>query len=416
MVDGVSIDTFGANFIHYLPGVTKTLNLFSLARLLPKGSIKWEGKNLEWTTHLKRNPAIGAVADGGALPAAGKQGYEMAKAFRKNIVGSIKLTDNILNNAATTQHAAISVLDSEMRGLMESIRKFENYYFTRDGTGVTTLLGSVVDGSTITVDDGRGMWDGANFQILDTDGSTVHANFEVSKISRAFTAANEVTVTPVSAIAAGSQADGDYIVWKGSAGVPVSSYNLMPVGLDKLIDDASGTFQNISTSTYPRYTSPVLSNSGLKRPLTPSLFRQMLLAIKQESGLDAEVTVLGSHGQGIAMEEMYEGDLRINETTTVGGVKIARFQSFLGTVNVVTDPDSPYGVLFFADMSQISRAVQKELDWRRPPKSEGGIFVMSTANLSYTATCLETLEYIIFQRNRCGKIKDLDEQFVTAFG
>ena len=61
---GVSIDDFGASFIHYLPGVVRILNNTSLARTLPKGKLKWEGVNLEKYVHVKRNTAISAVADG----------------------------------------------------------------------------------------------------------------------------------------------------------------------------------------------------------------------------------------------------------------------------------------------------------------------------------------------------------------
>lgn len=411
---GVSIDDFGASFIHYLPGVVMTLNNTSRARLLPKGELKWEGKNLEKYVHVRRNVAHTFTEDGGPIPAAGKQSYVASKAYRKFGVGSVRVTDGILDNAKTTKYAAITVVESELRGMLDTIRKAENFWFTRDGTGVAALLGTTTSGSTITVTDGRMLTEGGDFTILDTDGSTVNATFIVSTIARAFTAAGEVTVTPTASVASGSQAAADYIVWGTGSKM---MYNRAPTGLDAMVDDNTGTFQAVDVTTYNRYTSPVFTNST-DRPLTPNLLRTSLAAVQQESGQDpgSELTAVGNYWEGINFEEMYEGELRISESTKVAGVEIASFQSTMGKVNIVTDPDAPYGKLFLVDFSQITRAVQHELDWRRNGNSPGSIFQRSDNSLQHTATCLETYEYFIEQRNKCAKIENIKETKTTALG
>lgn len=412
---GVSIDDFGASFIHYLPGVIEILNNTSKARLLSTGKIKWEGVHLEKSVHVRRNVAINSVQDGGAIPPAGKQSYVPAKAFRKNLVGSVKVTDGLLNNAATTKHAAITVLESELRGLLDTIRKWENYMYTRDGTGEVAKLGTTVSGTTITTTDGRLMWEGAYFDILDAgDLTTVHATFKVEKIARAFTS-GEVTITPESTIASNGQAQNDLIIWRGSTPAGQSAYNNVAIGLGALIDDSTGTFQSVDVTTYNRYTSPVLANGGTKRPLVPDLFRRALTAIKQESGEAPKngITCLTNNWGANSFEEMYEGQLRITETTKVAGIEMASFQSTAGKVNIVSDDDSPYNQMFFFDGGEITRGSQKELDWRR----EGsGLFKRSDDNLTWTATCLDTHEYFIERRNRCSRLDDLLETKDTAFG
>lgn len=413
---GVSIDDFGASFIHYLPGVVRILNNTSLARLLPKGKLKWEGTNLEKYVHVKRNSAISATADGGAIPPAGKQTYVPMKLYRNFVVGSVKVTDGILNNAATTEHAAITVVESELRGMLDGIRKWENFMFTRDGTGVVATVGATASGATFTASDGRLLWDDAWYEIRDaTTTTTVHDRFQVSKISRSFTN-GEVTVTPASTLAASGQATDDLICWLGSSASNSSSYNNVPMGLDGMIDNNSGTFQGINNTTYPRVTSPVLSNNGTDRALTPNLFRQALASIKQESGDKAKsgMTVLTNHWGAINVEEMYEGELRITESTKVAGIEVAAFKSTMGTVKIVDDCDCPYGKMFFCDFGEISRPVQKELDWRKA--KGGGIFRPSDNSLHWVANCLEIMEFGIERRNRCAKITDLRETKATAFG
>jgi len=412
---GVNIDDFGASFIHYLPGVVKILNNTSKARLLPKGKHKWEGINIQKYVHVKRNAAIAAVQDGGAIPAAGKQTYVPLKAYRKFIVGSVKVTDGVLNNAATTKNAAIAVVESELRGMLDGTRRWENFFFTRDGTGVVGLLGAAASSTaTIQMDDARLMWDDAYYSILDTNGTTEHATFKCASTARAFSS-GLAQVTASAATAANSSATNDYVVWRGSTAAGTSSYNQVPMGLDGMIDDNTGTFQAINCDTYTRYTSPVLSNGGTARALQPRLFRQALAAIKSETGDDPPqgMSVLTNQWGSMNVEEMYEGELRISETTKVAGIEIAAFQSTLGRVNIVDDDQSPYGKMFFVDFGEITRAVQKEMDWRK--QKGGGIFRPLDNSLNWVANCLEICEFFIERRNRCAKIEDISENKITAF-
>jgi len=412
---GVSIDTFGASFVHYMPGVVQTLNNTSRARLLPMGNKKWTGDYLSQRIRVRRNPAIAGVVDGAAIPAAGKATYTESKVYRKFIVGSVKVTDGLLINAADTKHNAITVMESKIRGLLDSIRKWENYMFNRDGTGVVALLGATVSGSTITVTDGRLMWEDAYYDIVDATTGATHVTFKVSSVARALTPTGETTITPSSTISAAGQAQNDYVVWRGSTTAGDSSYNRVPMGLDGMIDDTAGTFQGVDTSTYNRWTSLIMSHGGTNRELQPHLFREALAGVHQESGDPSKnpMTALMTYWMGNHFEEMYEGQIRLQPSTTKSGLKCAKFTSSAGDVQVVTDPDAVLNQITLADMTEISRAVQKELDWRPGVK---GIFNPSQDNLHHVATCLEVCDFFIERRNRCAKIKDLKETRVTAFG
>jgi hypothetical protein len=409
---GVGIQDYGALFIKYLPGVTKTLNNTSPARQIPLGKVKWEGDRLLKKVHVKRNTGVTNTTDGGAIPPAGKQTYVDSEAYRKFIVGAVEVTDGILNTASSTQNAAISVTKSELEGLMDSIHKWENYQFTRDGTGVVALLGSTTSGATITVNDARAMWDDQTYEIRTAASpTTIVQTFTVSRTARALTN-SEATVTLSATMSSGSQAQGDYITWNSGN---LSAYGKAWTGLDKLIDDATGTFQSVNVTTYPRYTSPVLDNGGTARPLTPTLFRQMLAMIKQESGQDAgrDIVVLTSLWDGINVEELYEGEVRITPDTSTVGLVMPTFQTVLGRVKVMTDPDTPYGKMYFIDRNEISRAVQAELDWRK--SDGGGIFERSNNFLGYFANAVEISELFMDQRNRCGKIEDLKQTIKSAY-
>lgn len=410
---GVSIADFGASFIHYLPGVIKSLNNTSMARQIPLGKVKWEGDRLLKKVHVRRNVGITNTADGGQIPAAGKQSYVDSEAYRKFIVGSVRVTDGILNNASTTKHAAITVVKSELEGLLEGMRKWEEFQFTRDGTGVVCTIGQTASGATFTVSDGRGLWDLQDYEIRDSSTTTtIHDEFTVSRISRALTANNEITVTPSSTLGASGQATGDYVVW-GSG--DKSAWGKGLTGLDLLIDDATGTFQSVSTTTYPRWTSPVLDNSGSPRALTAKLWRQLLAMIKQESGADPsrDIICLTSVWDMNEAEALFENQVRITPDTKTVGLVLPEFQTVHGRVKLMSAADTQWGKMFFIDRNEVSWAQQAELDWRR--SDGGGIFERDNGSLGYVANAVEIVEMFIEQRNRCGKIEDLAVSAKTAF-
>jgi hypothetical protein len=400
---GVSISNFNASFIDYLPGVTESLNDTVMVRKLARKDYKWEGANISFFVHTARNHAIGYIEDGGAFPIPDKQDYVEAKAYRRFLTGSVQITDGALANAATSKRSAIDVTTSELRGMINGLGTFEGFMAYRNGDGTVGTVSATSSGTTLYLDDARLMWDDATYQEYNSGLTSSYGNLKVTSTARALSSGSAVVT--VDAVPDGTS--GNKIVWNGSL-------NRAITGLDSMVDDASTTFQNISTATYPRYTSPVLSNSGTERPLSPTLFRQMLAMISQESGVKppSGMTVLTNKWLGIETEELYEPELRITPETKTAGIAIASFMSSFGRVAIVPDTVAPYNKMYFMDFSQVYRAVQKELDWRR---QGGEIFLRSDVSAAWKATAIEICEYFIKQRNRCGKIEDLAETETTAY-
>jgi hypothetical protein len=406
---GVNITNVGLTFTKYLKDVVETLNHTSKARTMTKNTDKWTGSHLEWRVHTGRSNAIGNVEDGGAFPVADYQKYVAAKACRKIIVGSIQLTDAAMATASGTENSARSVISSEVDGLMRDILKYENGMFFRDGTGVVATVKANYGGgapTTVYVDDARMLWDGGQFELYDSTLATFRGHLTISKVQSA-PVTNYALVTVTAGIAA--MVAGDKIVWKGSL-------NRCITGLAKLIDNTATTFQNVPVGTYPRYSSLVLSNSSVARELSPTLFRQALAGIKQKCGNTRPsegITVLASVWDAINVEELYEGELRLSPSDKVGGIEVAAFQSALGRISISDDADAPMGKMFFCDFSQIHRAVQKELDWRRD--QGGSILMRSDAAGVRTATAMEISELYIKERGSSARIDDLSVSPVTMY-
>jgi hypothetical protein len=420
---GVSIGDFGASFIKYLPKVTKTLNMTSIARKIPKGKMQWKGEeHVEKVIHLQPSGSINpGTYDGAPLPEASKQTYGRIKAYRTFLSGTVQVTDGALR-AITDKQSAISVVNSELRGLMEGIRKLENFNFTRDGSGKMCTVGEDADGSdgSISVDDGRGLWASKDFSVFGPgESGALKGSFVCDKVDRALDANGKATVkiSGLSLESGETIATGDEVYW--GTGDNCAKGRVFQ-GLDKMIDDSPGDFQTLNVSDYPHYSSPVLripvdAGTGLPGDLQARHFREMLAMLKQEGAGNLHgMTVLTNVWNCLDVEELYEGQMRITPDTKTTGLAAVRFQSSLGSIKIVTDPDCPYGTMYFLDPSELTRLVQHELAWRKNGKG-GAIFRASDEKLIYRASCFEMMEMFIEKRNTSGKIVGLSSSHSSAY-
>jgi len=408
---GVNIGNVGLTFTRYLDGVVESLNQMSKARKLVRQDDQWTGDHIEGRLHTARSPSFGYLEDGSAFASPDKQDYVSYKAYRKFIGGSIQLTDGVMATASKSKNVARDVITSEVEGLMNGMLKHENFAFFRDGTGIaaTATTTAAAAATTLYVDDARALWDKARFQVYTT--TVLRGDLTVTSVASAPSLSGGVYRAVVTVPALAMQVTAaDVLYWNGSYGRAIT-------GLSSLIDNTATTFQNVAVGTYPRYSSLVLSNSSVKRDLTPTLFRQMMAGIKQKSGSESPtdgLTVLCNNWGAINVEELYEGELRLTPESKVAGLAVASFQSAMGKVDIITDSDAPYGKMFFVDFSKIYRAVQKQLAWRREPGS-GAIFKRSDVAGVWTATALEIAELYIKERHTSGRIDDLNETPATMY-
>lgn len=401
---GVNVDNVGLTYLHILDGVTETLNQASRLRTRIRQNYDWKGSHLEHKLHTARNHAIKFMNDGSTFPVADKEDYSSMKVGRKIVGGSIQLTDAVMATAGKSAEVAMDVVSSATEGLMKGILKFENFFGSRDGTGKVATVKAAISSTTLKVDDARALWDGATYQVYRS--TTLLGSVTVTKVASALDASGYAVVT-LDATLAGVTTN-DVLYWDGAYGIAYT-------GLDALTDDASTTFQNISTTNLPRWTSMVLDNGGTLRDLDPALFRQVMAGIYHKTGDDLPTSgldCLGTAWQLANLDELYESALRLAPDSKTSGVSTASFQSSLGKITLSPDSDAPYNRIFLTDYSQIFRGVQKKLGWR---VQNGQIFLRSDTSPVWTATALEIAELYIKGRNSSGKIEDLNETVKTAY-
>ena len=369
MTASYSSQATGLGKISYLDLVVRTLNEESLFRNWSAMDDNWTGTEKDFRVHVTRSGAIKFSEDGGAFPASSAQGHVVGKAYRKFLLAKIAVTDGLMA-AIRGAGAVTDATEEEVKQMMKDILKYESFFAYGDGTGVistfedNTLASSA---SNVPVDDGRFLRgfsrSSMEFDVYNAALTTKRGTVKVTSVANAPTATGAYSVTFDQTVAGTIATD---------VLIPKDCLNRAITGLDALVDDAASTFQNIAVNTYPEYSSMVSSNGGTNRELSPNLFRRVLAGLVEKSGqMPGNLKALASPRQLIKMEELYEGELRLQPGTSVGGIKVSKFQSALGNIDLAHDTEAPLNTMFLPDLSKIRREVPKVRQRRR--NDSGGV-------------------------------------------
>ena len=397
---GAAIQDLTTLFIDYRPGFVNLLNDRVLARKLAVGKdYKWEGDYVLKKLQISRHTGLTMGEDGMALPPAGIPTMIDSKAYRRFFAAKVQVTDGALNTATSDKNAAKSTAKLLLSDIATAAQKFQNFMLTRDGTGAVANVHDF-SGTTLTVDDARGLWRNQWYTVRNASNA-IQGTFQVTRVTLSPTA-GRATVTVSGMPSSYTKAAGDYVTW-GKDYWEV--YNTAYTGLDALIAN-TGTLQGISTTNYPEWQSLVYTTSSGTQSQSTRLFREMLAGIFQLGGAEkVSLFNLTSVWDMIQFEELWEGEVRITPQAKVAGIVAPMFHSQFGNVMPYTDADAPYGTMFFVDLREITRAVQKDLDWRK--NEGGGILTKSDTHQVWHGDMSECAEFMIDNRRRCGKIENL---------
>lgn len=95
--------------------------------LMEKMSVSWAGSQAVVACHIARNTGVGAISDGGNLPAAGSQGLVRLVATAGRLAGRFQLSGPLQASADKGgKNAFAAAVDVEMKGLSENVRNIAN--------------------------------------------------------------------------------------------------------------------------------------------------------------------------------------------------------------------------------------------------------------------------------------------------
>lgn len=344
------------------------------------------GKYVRFAVRVKRNHGIGARNEMEALPNPRTQDYRDAQLRLSYNYGAIQLSGQSFALAESNTQAFASVLDQEMEGIKEGLKKETNRQIYGTSQGVLAVAASGTT-TTFVVSAASGLQYlevGMFVDVYDATSTVVTPvlNNAAAEITDINIATLTVTLTTVTAVAVG-----DFLVRTGS-------HQKEPVGFEQIVaglastatalGNGAGALYNITHSTWTGNLDVV---PGV---ITEGRMLNMVDAIRTRGG----TTTVGFCSLGVrrAYAVLLEQQRRyVNTTKFTGGFSGIAFTTDNGEIPIVSDFDCQAGRLYFMNEKQLK--IYKDGDWSWMDKDGSMWSRMADASGEYDAYRARLFKY-----------------------
>jgi len=285
--------------------------------------------------HTNRNRGRGSRADGGTLPAAGRQSYQDAIVKIKGHFSGIEVTDQSIQASQSNEGAFINILDSESRKCGEDLRKDINRQVFGEGTGILAGVASTVEGTKeIPVTSVQYIYVGDPIDIVKKSDGTVGEGVENREVTkREGGATKKITISGANA----TKVTTEYGVYLNG------SYGNEMDGLRNIV--AKGrTLHEINSSTAGNeFWNGRVQNVGESESVLTTAGETSFEKLADEVGLsgNADVEVfLTTRGVRRRLADTYQSQKRFNDAQAVnvhGGYSAI----MVNEIPVIADDDAP---------------------------------------------------------------------------
>ena len=368
--DAALKDVYAGPIRDQLNEKTRLLDLFT------KGDIEqyqWEGRQVVLALRKSRNAGIKAVAEGGTLPTAGKQGYANLKIPMRFIEGRIELTAQVMKASRSDKGSFARAMDSEQKGLVEDLSRQRNRMLAGYGSGTLAVVSPGASSATQTLINPGGV-----------TGTTNTSRFVKVNMLVAFTDPTGATIRGVQTVLSVTPGAPDTIVLDASVatttgdlvslganalGTNEGSFGQEPMGILGIVDSttyvASIFGLDRSQSVNSWFRSTVMSSVGA---LSPDLLQRGTDNAEEVSGevIDGYLCHVSVRREVLKLTEAdrrYIGSSK--PINTDAGSLAGNFKadlSFNG-VAIKVDKDMAYGTLIGSNKGHLFWIPEVEGEW-----------------------------------------------------
>jgi hypothetical protein len=326
------------------------------------------GRQLVFPVHVSRNAGRGGTTDGGALVAAGAQGYLDGIVNIRYFNQGIELSDMVIKQSMQDEGAFVRAMTSEMEGATNDLRKYISRMVYGTGDGVLANCTTTQTATTIAIDSGQYVAVGDVVDVLTkATGAVKGSALTVTAVAYTGTAGTatqtNANITLSSSVSV-TNADAVYIS---------GDRNNESDGL-RNITNTGRTLHNINSTTNPIWDGNVLS-AGQANP-SEDLFMQQAQRIRQRAGKSSIDVFLTSLGVQRRLANTYASQKRFNDaqaTKIDGGYSAIMVAAGNTPVPVISDVDCPAGIAFSLTKATFAWAEVAKPDWLEAPDGKGSI-------------------------------------------
>lgn len=374
----------------YLDAISHQLdnNVNPLLSVIKKSTNDVWGKEVRKLATYGINGGIGAGTEEGALPAASGNNYKQFVTTLKNLYGVIEISDKAIRASENNAGAFVSLLNSEMEGLISA----SSFNFGRmlfgDGSGkLATPIR--VDGSLITVDSTRSLMEGMFVDIRSYDG-TIYDNMDNLKILQVDRANKKIKVQKSLSI--------DDNFPEGSIITIKDSYNNEITGIDAIFNNR--ILYGLEKDQNPWMNAYKKENVG---QISEIIIQTALDNIEENSGKGVNFIVC-SWGVRRALQQLFATNKRVVDSMELNGG--FRAISYNG-IPIVADRFCPEGTMYLLNTDDFT--LHQLCDWQWLADDDGKVLKQVPGKPVYTATLVKYADLICARPNGQGVLKGITE-------
>lgn len=360
----------------------------------PKSNRKPGGLGYQFSIRYERAQGTGARKESARLPDPLVGKFDKGLIQPKYNYGSIRLTGPAIELGKGNEAAFVETMADQMDDIYKSVvmelqRQCHHDGFGKCATITTSDNLSTSATWTTTCDNTVGLMyirEGMLCDIYLSNGSAIVTTqnpvacrvSNINRVTKVITwEKNDATYSvhhPDATLAALTPANGaisaaQIIIKSGSreAAWAITDTPIDMVGLLGLFDDGTllTTFEDISTTTYPKWKANKLGNSSVDRELSLDLMLQACDLVRFDAGPNKIQMRMGL-GQRRKYAGLLLPDIRFAPTQLKGGYETLTFAAGDGSVEIVVDPMTYPGKIFCHPEGAIKKYELTPLGWGNP--------------------------------------------------
>ena len=373
-----------------------------------KRSTDVDGRRAVLALHTGRNEGVGARAEGGTLPTAGKQAWAEQRVPVYYNYGRGTISGPLLKSADKNSASFVNALDAETTMITNDLKRDVNRQLWGTSNGVIAELAQTTNSVVVNLLSTATEVQFDQLQVgMAVDIGTVAAptgTTSNNEIAATGGSAGAYTVTLTTAC---TTTLSTYIFRTGSGGDTANTSQKELTGVQTIVDSA-GTLFNVNPSTYPVWKSSEFGNSGTNRAISENLMIQVVHDINRKSGTWPNMAVASYGVQRAFAAHLMSTKRHVNTVDLTGGYsKGISFVAGGGNeIPVVIDRDCPANSMYFFNTKHLFE--YQMCDWEFMD-DDGAILSRVSNTDAYEFTLRKYHEFATDRRNAHGKLTDITE-------
>ena len=329
------------------------------------------------------NGGIGAGSETGDLPTPANNRYALFTGTLKNLYGTIEISDKAIRASATNDGAFVSLLNDEMKGILDSATFNFGRMLFGDGSGKLATIKSA-DGGVYHVDSVRNLAEGMLVNVYNAGGSIAATARSVEKV--------DYETKSITLSGANISSPTDYVLTlQGSR-----DYEL--TGLGAIFKD-SGTIYGLSRDSNPWLKPTIKTEVGA---ITEMKLQEAIDELEERTGTKINFIVCSWGVRRALFNAM--ASLRTMEPMVLDGG--FRALSFNG-IPVVADRFCPEGTMYLLNTDDF--AIHQLCDWQWLEGEDGKILHQIAGKPIYTATLVKYADLMCYRPGGQAMLSGIEE-------